>query len=214
MMITALKKTNIYLLFSATLITLGIVFLFLGEKVESHLFVNASHTDFQDSLFTWLTYAGDGNVLAVVSVILVILFWKKYSFSVLTFAAMNLILVAGIVQTLKHAVYHNAFRPLKFIGNDVLYLVPGIDVHTDNSFPSGHTTAAFAFFAFAALLWHKKKWVQFVCVVFAALAGYSRIYLSQHFLEDVVAGASIGIGCFLFTYLIVSIIPFKNNIAR
>jgi membrane-associated phospholipid phosphatase len=145
---------------------------------------------------------------------LVIIFWKKYNFSVLTFAALNLILVAGIVQTLKRVIYFDAFRPAKFIGQDLLYLVPGVDIHTDNSFPSGHTTAAFAFFAFLSLLLHRKKWMQVVCLIMAALAGYSRMYLSQHFLEDVVAGASIGICCFLATYLIVSVIPFKTNITK
>lgn len=213
-MISALKKTNLFLLLSAIMIVIGLILLMLGDKVDLHLFVNATHSTFQDFLFTWATYAGDGGILAITSVLLVILFWKKYRFSVLAFASLNLILVSAVVQTLKHVVYYDAYRPLKFIGKDLLYLVPGIEMHTDNSFPSGHTTAAFAFFAFTALLWNQKKWVQFSCVILAVLAGYSRIYLSQHFLEDVVAGASIGIGCFLMTYLIVSFIPFKNNIAR
>lgn len=213
-MISAYKKTNIYLLLSASLIIIGLILLKLNEKIDFHLFINSSHTDLQDVFFKWFTYAGDGTLLAVISAVLVILFWKKYSYSVLTFAALNLILVAGIVQTLKRVIYFDAFRPAKFIGYDLLYLVPGVDVHTDNSFPSGHTTAAFAFFAFLALLLHEKKWAQAVCILMAALAGYSRMYLSQHFLEDVVAGASIGVCCFLATYLIVSIIPFKSNIAK
>lgn len=213
-MISALKKTNVFLLLSAIMIVIGITLLILGDKINSHMFVNATHTEIQDLLFTWITYAGDGNVVVVASILLVILFWKKYGLSVLVFASLNLILVAAVVQTLKHVVYHDAYRPLKFIGKEILYLVPGIEVHTDNSFPSGHTTAAFAFFAFVALLWHKQKWVQVVGAIAAVLAGYSRIYLSQHFLEDVVAGASIGIGCFMITYLITGMIPFKKNIAR
>lgn len=213
-MISALKKTNLFLILSAMMIIVGLTLLVLNDKVNSHLFVNASHTEFQDFLFTWITYAGDGTVLAIVSVLIVVLFWNKYGLSVLTFASLNLILVAAVVQTLKHVVYDDAYRPLKFIGKEILYLVPGIEVHTDNSFPSGHTTAAFAFFAFIALLWNKKRWVQICCAVLAVLAGYSRIYLSQHFLEDVVAGASIGIGCYLLTYLVVGMIPFKKNIAR
>jgi membrane-associated phospholipid phosphatase len=153
-------------------------------------------------------------MLAIVSAILVVALWKKYSYSLLTFAALNLILVAGVVQTLKRIIYFDAYRPAKFIGHDLLYLIPGVDIHTDNSFPSGHTTAAFAFFAFVSLLFHHKKWVQVACLIMAALAGYSRMYLSQHFLEDVVAGASIGLTCFLITYLIVGLIPFKRNIAK
>ncbi|MFZ9027639.1 MAG: phosphatase PAP2 family protein [Crocinitomicaceae bacterium] len=213
-MITAFKKTNIYLTLSAVLIIAGLILLKLNDKIDFHLFVNRFHTDFLDVFFKWITHAGDGTVLAITSVSLVIVYWKKYSYSLLTFAAINLILVAAIVQTLKRLIYFDAFRPAKFIGYDLLYLVPGVDIHTDNSFPSGHTTAAFAFFALLALLLHKKKWMQVVCLIMAALAGYSRMYLSQHFLEDVVAGASIGICCFLVTYLIVSTIPFKNNITK
>lgn len=213
-MISALKKTNLFLLMSAMMIAIGFALLFFSDKIESHLYVNASHTEFQDFIFTWITYAGDGGVLAVASVILVALFWKKYSYSVLTFAALNLLFVATAVQILKRVIYYDAFRPVKFIGEEFLYLVPGIDVHSDHSFPSGHTTTAFAFFAFVALLWHKNKWVQIGAAMIAILAGYSRIYLSQHFLEDVVAGSTIGIGCFLLTYLIVGLIPFNKNIAR
>ena len=213
-MITAFKKTNIYLTLSAVLIIIGLILLKLNDKIDFHLFVNRSHSDFQDVFFKWITHAGDGTVLAIASALLVVIFWKKFNYSVLTFAALNLILVAGIVQTMKRVIYFDAFRPAKFIGQDLLYLVPGVDIHTDNSFPSGHTTAAFAFFAFLALLLHKKKWMQVVCLIMAAFAGYSRMYLSQHFLEDVVAGASIGICCFLVTYLIVSVIPFKDNITK
>jgi membrane-associated phospholipid phosphatase len=213
-MITAFKKTNIYLTLSAVLIIVGLILLKLNEKIDFHLFVNRSHSEFQDVFFKWITHAGDGTLLAITSALLVVIFWKKYNYSILIFAVLNLILVAGIVQTLKRVIYFDAFRPAKFIGYDLLYLVPGVDIHVENSFPSGHTTAAFAFFALLALLLHKKKWMQVVCFIIATLAGYSRMYLSQHFLEDVVAGASIGICCFLLTYLIVSAIPLKNNITK
>lgn len=213
-MITALRKTNIFLLISAGAILIGITIILGSNKIDSHLLVNSSHTNFQDFFFTWITYAGDGTVLAIASALVVALTWKKYGASILLFATMNLLLVAAVVQTLKHAVYYDAFRPVKFIGGDLLYLIPELEIHTDNSFPSGHTTAAFAFFAFISLVWNPQKWIQIACATMALLAGYSRIYLSQHFLEDVVAGATIGVTCYIITFLVVRIIPFKNNIAR
>jgi membrane-associated phospholipid phosphatase len=60
-----------------------------------------------------------------------------------------------------------------------------------NSFPSGHTMAAFGLYA--ALAFYAKKWYQAFGLFFLALlVGYSRIYLSQHFLVDVIFGAMLG----------------------
>ena len=213
-MISVFKRTNIYLILSLAFILLSTACLFITEKVSFHLFINNSHSNFQDIFFKWITHLGDGVFLTISSIVLVALFWKKYSYSILSFAGLNLLLVAGIVQTLKRIIYFDAYRPMKFIGSDLLYLVPGVEIHAENSFPSGHTAAAFAFFAFFTLLFGVKKWIQLACVVTAILVGYSRIYLSQHFLEDAVAGASIGISCFIVTYLIIRMIPFKFNIAN
>ena len=62
--------------------------------------------------------------------------------------------------------------------------------HDPNSFPSGHTCAAFA----AALAWRpylSKKWGN-TALLCAALMGFSRLYVGVHFPTDVLAGAVIG----------------------
>ena len=61
-----------------------------------------------------------------------------------------------------------------------------------SSFPSGHTVSAFAI-ATVLSLYQNTKWRQALLLVLAALAGFSRIYLSQHFLADVLAGSFIGV---------------------
>ncbi len=59
------------------------------------------------------------------------------------------------------------------------------------SFPSGHTMAAFSlFFSLSIIL--KKPWIQIICLCLAILSGLSRIYLLNHFFEDVWAGSLIG----------------------
>jgi membrane-associated phospholipid phosphatase len=40
-----------------------------------------------------------------------------------------------------------------------------------------------------------KLWVQILCLFLACLVGFSRTYLSQHFLIDVVAGSLLGTLC-------------------
>ena len=72
----------------------------------------------------------------------------------------------------------------------------------NHSTPSGHTTAAFAFFAALALL-SKHKWAQFIFFIAALMVGLSRIILFVHFYYDVYLGAIIGgFTAFLTYYLL------------
>jgi membrane-associated phospholipid phosphatase len=76
---------------------------------------------------------------------------------------------------------------------DVARAVPILE-HNNyvNSFPSGHTSTAFT----TALLLSfivRKRFAVFFFPVIAFLVGYSRVYLAQHFVTDVLAGSVIGI---------------------
>jgi membrane-associated phospholipid phosphatase len=184
------------------------------EKVDGHLFVNSGNTPFYDFFFTYFTHAGGGTFVVVGSVILSVLFWKRHQFAVPLLAALNLILVAASTQFLKHVIFSDASRPIQFIGKEFLHTAPGVEMHTSNSFPSGHTAAGFAFFALVAFLYGKNKWVQLSCVFSAVLVGFSRIYLSQHFLEDAVLGGAIGLACFLLSYTIVKSLKVGKSISE
>lgn len=67
------------------------------------------------------------------------------------------------------------------------------------SFPSGHSTAAVAFYGFiVVVLWREiKNWPARINILFAGLAtfftiGLSRLYLGVHYLSDVIGGFLIG----------------------
>lgn len=59
------------------------------------------------------------------------------------------------------------------------------------SFPSGHTTVAFAF---ATILAVKLPKIRIPVIIIAALIGLSRIYVGAHYPSDVLAGAVLGSG--------------------
>lgn len=61
------------------------------------------------------------------------------------------------------------------------------------SFPSGHTTLAFAT-ATTISLQYKKWYIAVPAYAWAASVGYSRMRLGRHYPTDVAAGAIVGIG--------------------
>ena len=60
-----------------------------------------------------------------------------------------------------------------------------------SSFPSGHSTTVFALATMLALFEKNKKW-NILYLLGALGVGYSRIYLGQHFLGDVLVGSGLG----------------------
>lgn len=75
-------------------------------------------------------------------------------------------------------------------------LIPLLTSADPNSFPSGHTCAAFA----AGLAWAGGlpwRWARAAAVVQAVCMGLSRLYVGVHYPSDVLAGAVIGSLCAL-----------------
>ena len=67
------------------------------------------------------------------------------------------------------------------------------------SFPSGHTTDAFAF-AVAAGLVYSKWYILLPGLIWATLVGISRMWLGVHYPSDVIAGAILGTACALLYF--------------
>ncbi|MGN6569380.1 MAG: phosphatase PAP2 family protein [Flavipsychrobacter sp.] len=97
--------------------------------------------------------------------------------------AVNTVLVTG----LKYGV--NRTRPYDKYPN---YIIPYTH-ETDPSFPSGHTSYAFAV-ATTLTIEYPKWYVIVPSYAWAATVGYSRMYLGMHYPSDVLAGAVIGAG--------------------
>jgi len=67
------------------------------------------------------------------------------------------------------------------------------NLHSNGSFPSGHTIAAFsAATVIARRYGTHHRWVTYAAYGSATLVGFSRVSLSSHFVSDVFMGAALG----------------------
>lgn len=165
-------------------------------KPEIHLFVNRYNSPASDFLFKYWTLIGLGWL--IIPVVL------GLSFVRLRFVILSIIgflLSAIINDTIKQIA--SAPRPLEYFSelHQTLYLVPGVVVYHWNSFPSGHSATAFCLFCILALV-ARRNISKFICFIIALLVAYSRMYLSEHFLEDVYAGSIVGVLSALTAYSI------------
>lgn len=166
----------------------GLVIQFTCTQSGISLFVNSFHTATLDFIFNYLTDLGDG-MFAVAVVIAIFLFRRPHTLqSILCF-----VIPALVTQALKRLVFADHYRPsVKMKTFTELHYVPGVSMHELHSFPSGHTTSAFAVFLFLSLISSNKKFGMLFLAV-SILIGLSRIYLLQHFYEDVLVGSFIGV---------------------
>lgn len=173
----------------AILVFCILIFL-IDTKAEIQLAVNSIHSPFLDALLKNWTHLADGILLLVILISLSFLSFRLF------FTGLTASILGGLfAQFIKHVFFPHSPRPLKYFElhqiSEQLYLVPGVHMHTWLSFPSGHTATAFALF-FSIALSVRSNFLRFLLFLLAAGVGLSRIYLSQHFLIDVVGGSILG----------------------
>lgn len=155
----------------------------------------------QNSFFVFCTQIGEGYVYVLATIGLMFVGYSK-SLAI----CLNALMVLGVSQILKIFFAHE--RPVRFF-NDLLgkpelpNYVPDVVLLDgwNTSFPSGHTTSAFAFYTLLAFFL-PNKFLKMFCLVLAVLVGVSRMYLVQHFLKDVTTGMLTGFLIALVVYWI------------
>lgn len=186
---------TVWVLFCATL---AFVYLYFG-KIEGFMLLNANRNSVLDSCMPYITHLGD-----YISVLLVVLFLiikknKQAAWLLLT----NSILITVLVQGLKLLIFPDSLRPQGYLPQFGLnpQTAPNLVMYFNNSFPSGHTAQGFTLFFSAAWLL-KSIQFQYICTIIACMIGYSRIYLGQHFVEDVLVSALFSVPINLLMYSI------------
>jgi membrane-associated phospholipid phosphatase len=77
------------------------------------------------------------------------------------------------------------------IPDHALWEGPFADIHY-NSFPSGHSTAAFSLAAVFAMEYRETVWVPVLAYTLATGTAISRLYDNKHWASDVVIGSALG----------------------
>lgn len=182
------KNHKMYFVVTFSLIVTGLTALLLFNKGHIVLFMDYYHTLFIDFFFKIITTFGEFTGF-VISFLILFVATKKIKSKYITSLILSALLSLGISQFSKHILFSSERRPSFYYD---LTQVEGEEQHTNNTFPSGHTTAAFSFVTILAI-GLKKNWIQLTLPFLAGLVALSRIYLGQHFLIDVVFGSILGV---------------------
>ena len=187
------KNSYFFSLYLAFLIA-GLYPMLFMKKGDFLLWLNSQNNPTLDFFFRYMTYFGDGITYMIIGLLLMLFVNGRYFLlAVSGYASGGL--VAQVVKRIA-----DTPRPKIFFGNsDLLHFVPGVDILSFNSFPSGHSASAFSLFLLLSIITPNKKIGIFYFFV-ALLVGISRVYLVQHFFIDVYFGSLIGIITTLFCY--------------
>jgi membrane-associated phospholipid phosphatase len=203
-----IKKYPVFYGLSMGFILIGLFSLLKFAKGDVVLIFNRNQSELFNLVFLYLTKLGE--LMGGALVFLILIFTSKYKYSVIFLVAVLFSSVAS--QGLKRGVFGEEKRPSHMFSQ--LNPIEDLERHTNFSFPSGHTTAAFTFFSVLSFALVRKRY-QFIAALAAISVGVSRVYLGQHFVNDVIAGAVLGTllstVCFILLEKRLSSIPFLEQ---
>jgi len=181
------KQNQIFFIGYVLLLSIAIFILTFYSKAEGFILMNPLHYDNLNLVFILLTYLGDGIFVIALGIIL-FLFKRRF----LSLMILSSYLLSGIIaQILKYFILEA--RPAYYLQKtNYPYFIDGVTLHNYHSFPSGHSASIFALAAVLSFSIKNKNYSIFFLII-AALVGYSRIYLGQHFMDDVLVGSIVGL---------------------
>ncbi len=168
----------------------GILIMAFDKKILFFA-VNTRYSAFGDILMYYITMLGQAEVIIPVLLALMILprFRNWWYFTTALLCNVFPFIIHHFIKG-----YLNHPRPRLLYENlPELHYLPEWPRLLHSGFPSGHSQGAFSFFCFLSLiLVGKNRKLGVLFFMLALAAGYSRIYLTAHFFEDVYAGSIFG----------------------
>lgn len=160
----------------------------LWGKNEAFLYLNENLGQVADKVFEYSSYLAEGWIWIPYFIVLVGLFKMDTAFILMNFLVSTL-----LTQSAKNYIFDAAKRPMAS-GLDAtqIHTVTGVEIHSLNSFPSGHTATAFTLFLLTTYLF-PNKYALSIGIVYAIVCGYSRVYLAQHFPLDLAGGIVVAL---------------------
>jgi len=192
--ITEQKTDNIQQHFKIAVVTSLVlalvvaIFLMIYGKQDSFILINGYYHPSLYLFFQYITFLGDGLIYIPIALYCAV-YNRKYLVAVIA----GIIICTILTQFLKNVVFSNELRPISLEAKKIIiHKIDGLTIHREHSFPSGHTSTAFSMALLLAAIMKRKYWC-IILPLIAFMVGYSRVYLSQHFVTDVFAGMTIGI---------------------
>ncbi len=185
----AFKQSAKYWIIIFLFLLAALIYLLTQPKADGFLRLTPFHAIPFDYFFTVYTYFGDG--IFILSLVVILSFARK---KILALAILLSYCLSGIIAQILKNIFPMP-RPFVYFRSlgKAIYNIPGVTLTASHaSFPSGHTTSAFALLTVLLLVFPKNKW-NILFIFLTILVGYSRMYLNNHFLFDVFSGSIIGI---------------------
>ncbi|MBA5851611.1 phosphatase PAP2 family protein [Clostridium sp. cel8] len=153
---------------------------FIFKFIEDNMY-----SSMMDKIMIFTTKLGNTGIIWIAISLFLIMSKKNRKAGIVTLAAVVLgaILGEGIIKNIVQ-------RPRPFEESNIVHIL--ISKPKSYSFPSGHTTAAFA--ATSTLSRYFKKY-SIGLFILAILIAFSRIYLYVHYPTDILGGIILGLIC-------------------
>lgn len=195
-MLAQIRQRPIYFITTFFLLAVLFIICLATSRTDSFELINTFHFHWLNVFLIIFTNVGDGLFVMAVAVLMIILKKRKEALTLLA-----AYITSGLFAQLLKAIFSEP-RPslyFKLTAHHYNHFVEGVTLYSQNSFPSGHTVSAFAMATLFALF-YKNNFIDLLFLFLALLVGYSRMYLGQHFLPDVVGGAITGTVFGMFSY--------------
>lgn len=156
-------------------------------------FIQKFSNPFLDWFFRIITEAGDTIFFILVGAIMYWVFNKKFAFKLM----ISFLFSALLNGVIKH--FTKKPRPYEEGARAILQKTGG------SSMPSGHSQGIGALGSMMIYEYKEVKWLRYLGIALMILVPFSRMYLGQHYLEDVIVGLILGISLGLLGLYLLSI---------